>query len=215
MWKIALSLVAALTVATPALAASELFAERAKVLASGDKIQIFGLPAIDSQGTVKYFDTTITLRHGDNGRPKKQASVITVASPNIDPMGFVPGVYEDQNLLCELRKAPFGGQTEVIVDCVDKTYPSRTAGLIVYTGPITGNPSAQTLISRGADQVPGTEQYAWGLTTYRTGSYSVGGCLLENFITTARQIDDLLVLIRWSGSSVAQVCSLSLTRVDP
>lgn len=212
MWKIAVSLVAALAVPTSALAASELFAERAKVIASGDRIQIFGLPSIDANGTVKYFDTTIELKHGDNGRPKKQAAVTVVASPRVDPMGFVPGLYEDGNVLCELRKAPFGGQTEVAVDCAHKT-GSSTAEVVVYTGPIATNPSAALLTSRGADKVPGTEQYAWGLTTDSSVS-GFGGCLSQGSSTTARQIGDLLVLIRWSNMS-DQVCSLNLTRVAP
>lgn len=215
MWKIAVSLVTALVVPCSALAASELFAERAKVIASGSRIQIFGLPSIDSQGTVKYFDTTIDLKHGDNGRPKKQASVSVVSTPNVDPMGFVPGEYADENVNCRLEKSPFGGQTEVILNCVNEGRGS-TAEVVLYTGPIASNPSAAVLQSRQADQIPGTEQYAWGLTTANSDSGYFGGCLTDVFITTARQVGDVLVLIRWSSNTpVTQSCTLNLTRVTP
>lgn len=215
MRKLALSLAVALVIPGPVFAASELFAERANVIASGDKIQIFGLPSIDSNGAVKYFDTTITLRHGDNGRPKKAAAVDVATSPRVDPMGFVPGMYEDENVSCKLDKSPFGGQTEVILNCTDATKVT-TAEVVVYTGPIASNPSSAILIEEQADQIPGTEQYAWGLTTDHTGSANFGGCLDNGFITTARQIGDLLVLIRWSANNpVAQSCSLNLNRVVP
>lgn len=215
MKKLALSLAVALAIPGPALAASQLFAERANVIASGDTLQLFGLPAIDAAGNVKYFDTTIVLKHGDNGKPKRQAVVRVTPTPDVDPMGFVPGTYADENVTCELVKAPFGGQTEVIVNCVDDV-SAKTAEVVVYTGPIASNPSAAILIEEQADQIPGTEQYAWGLTTDHTGGGTFGGCIDNGYITTARQIGDLLVLIRWNANNpVAQACSLNLVRVAP
>lgn len=211
MMKIALSLVVTLALPSVALAGSELFAERAKVIASGDTIQIFGLPSIDAQGTIKYFDTTIDLKHGDNGKPKKQASVTAVQSPGVTPTDFVVGEYGDESVSCTLGTAPFGGQTEVVLNCTDDDL--NTAEVVVYTGPVASNPFAATLLDKGVDQLPGTEQFAWGLVTESIDDF--GGCLVPGHVLSARQLGSVLVLVDYNKSPFGPNCSLNLFRIAP
>lgn len=210
MWRVGLSLVAAIAIPSTALAAPEAFAHKAKVIASRDTIEIFGLPTTDAAGNVKYFDTTINLKLNANGKPRR-AKLTAVPSPAVDALDFVPGDYADENVSCELTTAPFGGQTEVVLHC---TTGSVTAEVVVYTGPVASTPFASTLLDQGVDEVPGTEQFAWGLVT-NSGVNGFGGCLRNGDILSARQLGDTVVLVDYFSNPLRPNCSLSLFRIEP
>lgn len=129
-------------------------------------------------------------------------------------MEFVPGQYAklDTGQTCTLITSPFAGRTEVVLNCVDGD--ESTATLTVYTGPIIGNPFEAALVDAGLDQIPGGEEFAWGLVTAEAGG-SLAGCFDEGELISARQVGDTLNLSRYFFGDGSFDCGLTLVRQTP
>lgn len=207
MHVLARPLLAAALLAAAGAGAQTSFAERSQHTVDGQQIRLFGLPTTDANGKVKYYDVTVSLTIGANGRPASSAAVETAPSPKVKATEFLPGAYValSDGVPCTLVNSPFSGRVQYDLRC------TRSDGDLItmtwYNGPIAGHPLEALLVNAGLDTLPGNEEYSWGRVTF-TNAGSQFGCLTTfGHLFGARQVGDLLTL-----SNYVDNVSLNCTR---
>lgn len=189
--------------ATPAV-----YLERGQTQASGNQVRSFNVPTTDSNGMIRYFDVTVDLNVLDNGRLGPSAAVAAVASPKkVVTNLFTPGKYVDaigNECTVGVGTMPSGRQ-ETSLSC------SGTSGIWNATwdnGDIAGHPFELQLRAAGIDQIPGYNNYAWGIDGLTTNAYA--GCFYTNDIVGARQVGNQIVVSRY-GAVNTSTCGNTLT----
>ena len=190
---------------------NEAFVEKAKIVGGGNVIHLYGLPGKDSTGKIKYWDTTITLEIGANGKPTGNSATVSVPQAKAKSTEFVPGAYVDAigTYSCQLDNSPFNGRTEFDLHCTEVAN-GRTYTMTWFTGLIAGHPWEADLVAAGLDTLPGNEEYAWGKTLFDS-SVTFGPCFNDPELLSARQVGDTVTLVNYGADKVFD-CQISLTR---
>jgi hypothetical protein len=190
---------------------NEAFIEKSKIIGGGNVIHLYGLAAKDSTGKTKYWDTTITLEIGANGKPTGNSASVSVPQAKEKSTEFVPGVDVDAggNYNCTLSNSPFLGRTEFDLHC---TYLANGLDYVStwFTGPIAGHPWEADLVAAQLDTLPGNEEYAWGKALQDNNS-SFFGCFNDPEMLSARQVGDTITLVNYGFDKVFD-CQMSLFR---
>lgn len=198
----------------PSIASAEptAYAERAKIIAEGKQVRIFGLPTKSNAGTFKYFDVTVDLGIGGAGKPNAKAAV-TAAPTDVQPspLMFATGTYANTEFSCEVTVADAAGGRHVVTLNCDELTGDDGVGLVVYTGAIAGHPFENTLVANGIDQLPGQGNAAWGRMESERGN-GVDCFVGEGELLSALQIGDTLVLSNYRNGN-ALSCGAVLVRV--
>jgi hypothetical protein len=199
--------IAASALPTSALAQSnEAFAEKSKIVAGGNVIRLYGLPGKDSEGKINYWDTTITLEIGPNGKPTGRSLTESVRQARPRSTEFVPGTYADanNNYTCTLQNSAFNGRTQFDLLCnhVSGNFYSSTW----YTGLIAGHPWEVDLVNAGLNTLPGNEEYSWGRHMHNSGAFS---CLNVGNLFAARQVGNTLAIVNYATDTVIN-CQFTL-----
>lgn len=185
---------------------NEAFVEKSKVVGGGNVIRLYGLPGKDSEGRIKYWDTTITLEIGANGKPTGNSATVSVPQARPKSTEFVPGVYTDANgaYSCTLQNSAFNGRTQFDLLCthVSGNFYSSTW----YTGLIAGHPWEVDLVNAGLNTLPGNEEYSWGRHMHNSGAF---GCLNVGNLLAARQVGNTLSIINYATDTVIN-CQFTL-----
>jgi hypothetical protein len=178
------------------------FLERGQVLASGNQVKTFRLPTTDENNKVTYWDVTIDLTVGANGKPAADAVVTSLKSPKFSGSDFVAGTYADTNgYLCTFTTAILdGGRQEVAFNCGFLT------GSVV-NGPIEGHPFELELTAAKIGDIPAYRNYSWGLVGSGTG----WNCFNTNDVISARQIANQIVITDY-GRDNSVDCGMTLVR---
>lgn len=201
-----------LALAVPSLAAAQpsAFAERGKVIAEGRQIKIFGLPTLNNNGEFKFFDVIIELAIGGAGKPNARASVVSTATQiEPSPIEFAAGVYGDPLTLCSVVVSDAqAGRRLIAINCTDRSAPSRTTGVQLFTGPISGHPLQDVLEAAGIDTIAGAAAFSWGRVNGTTGG---GVSCVDSGVVGAVQVGDTLFLSEY-GSDSGLNCGVALAR---
>jgi hypothetical protein len=186
--------------------------EKSKIVGGGNVIQLYGLPAWDpTTNKYKFWDTTITLEIGPNGKPTGNSSTVSVPQAKPKSTEFVPGAYADAagSYACSLDNSAFMGRTQFDLRCTEVSN-GRTYTLTWFTGPIAGHPWEADLVAAQLDTLPGHEEYAWGKTLFDS-NLTFGPCFNDPEMLSARQVGAVLTVVNYSYDKVFD-CQLSLTR---
>jgi hypothetical protein len=176
----------------------EIFVQNAEPVGAGNTVHLYGLPTRTADGKVAYWDTTLVLEAGVDGKPRS-AVVSSVKSPKLKKTQFVPGTYQFGGLSCQLQASPFNGRTQYDLNC----------GVVVYTwytGAIAGHPFETALRAAGLDSLVGGDEYAFGRVM--AGGYS---CHSVADLLTARQVGDILTLNNYGADDIID-CQINFTR---
>lgn len=213
MKKSILSTVVAALLLSPfnAEAATTAYAEKAQLQGSGKVIRAYRLPTKDSNGATKYRDVVVTLSVAADGSIDPANSTITsTSSPTVSGTSFVNGTYIDHSgNTCTLTTSTLlAGRQQAAVSCVNsaKTY---ITSLDWSTGPIAGHPYELNLNAAKIGDIPGYQNYAWGLAG-NTPTYT-WGCFSTNDIVSARQVGTQLTISSYNLGNTA-ACSITLTK---
>jgi hypothetical protein len=203
--------VALLVACAPLLAnaqSNEAFVEKAKIVGGGNVIRLYGLPAKDANGKLKYWDTTITLEIGSTGKPAGNSATVSVPQAKANSTEFVPGAYADagNGYSCNLLNSAFNGRTQFDLHCTSSSGYTYTATW--FTGPIAGHPWEVDLVAAKLDTLPGHDEYAWGRTMYDSG-VTFFGCFNDPELLSARQVGNTLSLVNYGSNEVID-CQFTL-----
>jgi len=187
---------------------NEAFIEKSKIIGGGNVIHLYGLPAKDSLGKLKYWDTTITLEIGANGKPTGNSATVSVPQSKAKSTEFVPGAYVDAmgNAACTLVNSAFSGRTEFDLHCTQGGHAYTGTW---FTGPIAGHPWEADLVAAQLDTLPDNDQYSWGKTAMSSTQFF--GCFNVPELMSARQVGDTLTLINYGGDKVVD-CQMEFFR---
>jgi len=190
---------------------NEAFIEKSKIVGGGNVLHLYGLAAKDSNGKIKYWDTTITLEINSLGKPTGSSTTVSVPQSKPKSTEFVPGVYADAagNYSCNLDYSAFQGRTEFDLHCI---YSANGLDYVStwFTGPIAGHPWEADLVAAQLDTLPGNEEYAWGKALQDNNS-TFFGCFNDPELLSARQVGNTLTLVNYGFDKVFD-CQISLTR---
>jgi hypothetical protein len=181
---------------------NEAFVEKSKIVGGGNVIRLYGLPAWDpTTSKYKYWDTTITLEIGPNGKPTGNSATVSVPQARPKSTEFVPGVYVDAagTLACNLQNSAITGRTQFDLLCTRTD--GRTYTGTWFTGPIAGHPWETDLVAAQLDTLPGHDEYSWGRTMYDNDS-TFFGCFNDPELFSARQVGDTLSLVNYGSNTV-------------
>ena len=185
------------------------FLERSETIATGKQIQVFRVPTRDATGKIKYYDLTIPLTVGTDGKIGGTASVKSVLSPTVLSNEFVAGSYTDNSdITCTVSTSILqGGRQEVVLTCKD-TYRGSNFYASWATGPLSGHPFELDLRADGIDKIPGYQNYAWGKVG---NAFEWWDCFYTNRIVSARQVGATIALSCYDGNTVD--CGVNLTKI--
>jgi hypothetical protein len=195
-------------------AAPTAYLERSKVIATGRQIKAYSVPTKDADGDIHYYDVTINLPILANGKPGASAPVISVVSPSVRVNEFVPGTYTGGGASCTLLSSPFGGRTEVVLNCTSSGYNFSATW---YTGPIAGHPYQTELENASIDTIPGYTNFAWGKVGNTDNRYWWNSCISYNgvnSILSARQVNNTLTLHNYVNDNISN-CQVNLIKTRP
>jgi hypothetical protein len=178
-----------------------LFLERAQTQASGGQVRAYGVPTTDAQGTVLYWDLSIDLTVGANGKPAGNATVTSVKQPKVRTNRIVPGKYADAwGNPCTMNTATLAdGRQEASGSC------SAANGVVwnfsAVSGDLAGHPFELQLRAAGIDQIAGYRDYHWGVDgATSTGYY---GCFWTNHIVAVRQVGAQVVVTNFGNDNIS------------
>lgn len=186
---------------------NEAFVEKSKIVGGGNVIRLYGLPAWDpTTSKYKYWDTTITLEIGPNGKPTGNSTTVSVPQAKPKSTEFVPGTYADanNNYSCTLQNSAFNGRTQFDLLCthLNGSFFSTTW----YTGLIAGHPWEVDLVNAGLNTLPGNEEYSWGRHMHNSGAFS---CLNVANLLSARQVGSTLSIVNYATDTAIN-CQFTL-----
>lgn len=207
------TLIAALTGASTLAAAQTAYLERAQVLAAGSQIQTFRLPAKGTTGAIKYWDMTVEVSIGANGKPEAVSIKSLVASPKFLGSDFIAGKYLDANgAPCTVTTGLLdGGRQEGAFTCTNGDSPLAGSWT---SGPVAGHPLEIDLRAAGIDLIAGQPNYAWGKVASVAFNRTVWNCFNTNEIISARQAGNQIVISNYGADNVAD-CGMTLTLQEP
>lgn len=191
-----------------ALAQNAAHVEKSKIVGGGNVIQLYGLPAWDpTTSKYKYWDTTITLEIGPNGKPTGNSATVSVPQAKPKSTEFVPGTYADanNNYTCTLQNSAFNGRTQFDLLC---TYIANGSLFTStwYTGLIAGHPWEVDLVAAGLNTLPGHEEHSWGRHMFGNAAFS---CLYVGHLFSARQVGNTLSIVDYYNDTNIN-CQLTL-----
>lgn len=186
------------------------YLEQAQTQASGSQIRSYGMPATDELGKISYWDVTVDLTIGTNGKPAGSANVTAVKQVTMKSNRLVPGVYTDSwGGTCNLIATTLpSGRQEVSGTCVTPT--NYQWNFSVISGDIPGHPFELQLTNANIQGIPGYRDYNWGVNGTTSGNY--GQCMYSNYTISARQVGTQIVVTRY-GYDNSNDCGNTLTRV--
>ncbi len=161
--------------AAPQTATPSIMLEKSQSYALDNYVRAFRVPTTNSNGTIQYYDVTITLGVGTDGKPNPVANVSASLSPVVTTGVIVPGTYKaTDGATCKVTNMTLtNGRIQSFFTCTQKN--AVAFELSVATGPVTaGHPYLTQLVTAGIDKRPDVGTYTWGLTT--NGTFSVGTC---------------------------------------
>ncbi len=214
MNKLALSLAIGTLLPVIAVAATPTaFLENAEVIAAGTQVRAFRVPTKDANGNIKYYNLTINLTVGSDGKFGTTAAATSTLSPTTLSNQFVAGTYTDNKgtnaKTCTVSTSVLnGGRIEVALSC--KTPNDFIFSAAWATGIISGHPFELDLKAAGIDKIPGYQNYSWGKTSYPEGG-SWWSCFSANDIISARQVGNTLSLTNYKADNIAD-CGITLIR---
>lgn len=193
--------------AAPPAAPQVAFMEQAQTQASGAQIRSFGVPTTDSTGKVLYWDVTVDLSIGANGKPAGTATVSSVKQVVLRSNRLVAGNYTDSfGGTCTVNTATLpGGRQEASIACVKPGGYSWYA--TVDNGEIAGHPFELQLIAADIGGITGYQSYVWGVN-----GTTVYSCMATNGILSARQVGTQIVTTYYGSNNISD-CGLTLTQV--
>ncbi|HSI58370.1 MAG TPA: hypothetical protein VLA16_12500 [Ideonella sp.] len=205
-------LLGACTIAAPALAAAPpqtAYLEQAQTQASAAQVRSYGVPTTDLNGKIGYWDVTVDLAVGSNGKPAGTATVTSIKRVVVQSNRFVPGNYTDNyGGTCTVNTATLpSGRQETSVSCAKSPYFWH---FTVDNGDIAGHPFELQLTAANIGGIPGYRDYSWGIDGSTSGNY--GGCFYTNYVVAARQIGPEIVVTRYAYDNIAD-CGMTLTKV--
>lgn len=192
------------------------YLERSKVIATGRQIKAYSVPTKDADGEIRYYDITITLPILANGKPGAPRG-ISVPSPIVRVNDFVPGTYPGGGASCTLISSPFGGRTEVVLNCTSSGYNFSATW---YTGPIVDHPFQAELENASIDTLPNNviANFAWGKVGNTDNRYWWNNCILYNVslndILAVRQVNNTLTFYNYRKDNISD-CQVNLIRTGP
>ena len=152
-----------IALAAPALAWSAPpqtgYLEQAQTQAAGTQIRSYGMPATDELGKISYWDVTIDLTIGTNGKPAGSANVTSAKQVPLKSNRLVPGTYTDNwggNCTVITTNLPSGRQ-EASVACATATVQWNFS---VISGDIPGHRSRAALQPGNAQKLLGGDAAA-------------------------------------------------------
>lgn len=159
---------------------------------------------------------TINLPIRANGKPGATAPVISVVSPPVRVNEFVPGTYTGGGASCTLISSPFGGRTEVVLNCTSSGY---NFSAVWYTGPIANHPFQTELENASIDTLPSNviANFAWGKVGSTNNRDWWNFCIRYtgvNDILAARQVNNTLTLYNYDSDNISN-CQINLIRTTP
>lgn len=180
--------------------------EKSKIVGADNMVHLFGLPARDSEGNTRYWDTTITLEINSSGRPSTATLTRVVRQDRAKSTEFVPGNYKHASfdLTCTLSNSAFEGRTMFDMRCGAATFSW-------FTGPIAGHPWEADLVASQLHLLVGHDEYAWGRML--VGGFS--DCFGSNRpLLSARQVGNDLTLVNYGppGTGNAALCQWTFVR---
>jgi len=201
-------------VATSGFAAPPVvYLENAQVFATGNKIQAFRVPTVDTDGKTQYYDLTIELDVSNDGTIGATAAIDTMVSPNFAADKFIAGTYEDGgSVTCTVATTVLqGGRMEAVLSCKSVAGDKFQASWI--TGLIPGHPFEPDLKAAGIDKLASYSNYSWG----KIGNVSTVGdwwdCMNLNGIISALQVGEVITIGDYEDSNT-QKCSVNLTKTE-
>lgn len=202
-----------IALAAPALAWSAPpqtgYLEQAQTQAAGTQIRSYGMPATDELGKISYWDVTIDLTIGTNGKPAGSANVTSAKQVPLKSNRLVPGTYTDNwggNCTVITTNLPSGRQ-EASVACATATVQWNFS---VISGDIPGHPFELQLTNANIQGIPGYRDYNWGVDGATNNNY--GGCFYTNYIVSARQVGSQIVVTRYGADNIGD-CGANLAKV--
>lgn len=185
------------------------FLERAQTQASGAQVRSYGMPATDSTGKVLYWDVSVDLTIGANGKPLSKADVSSVKQAAVRSNRLVPGNYADGlGGSCTVYTTTLpSGRQEASGSCKNGVY---VWNFTVDNGDIAGHPFELQLNNAKIGDIPGYRDYNWGVDGSTSNNY--GSCFATNYIISARQVGPQMVFTRYAYDNIGD-CGLTLTQV--
>lgn len=187
------------------------YLDQAQVYATGNKIQAFRIPTVNSDGKTKYYDLTINLNVLDNGKINtRKAKITTALSPNVNSNKFIQGTYVDANgIKCTLTTTVLpGGRSQAAMTCIAPN--SASIQMTWVTGPIAGHPFELALKAAGIDKLTSQNDYSWGKIANEDGS-NWWGCMNPNDLISATQIGKTLAIGGYRNGN-QQACGVNMTK---
>ncbi len=202
---------------TLAATTPQAYVERSEIVGAGKQVFLYRIPTTDSNGAVKYYDATVTLKLLNTGKISG-ATVISSLSPNVMSHHFMPGTYTDAagGVTCTVNATTLnGGREQAAMFCVDKDRDTLTANWI--TGLIAGHPFELDLTAAKIGDIPGYDNFAWGKFGTVSGNYTSGTsgvwwhCMNNADIISATQVGDMIQLSGYDRGNT-QVCGTTLLK---
>jgi hypothetical protein len=193
--------------------------ENSQSYALDNYVRAFRVPTRDSAGTIHYYDVTITLGVGTDGKPSQTAQVSASPSPIITTGVIVPGTYKapDSSTRCNVTNMTLtNGRIQSFFTCNSDNpfYPSSPPyifELSVVTGPITaGHPYLNQLVAAGIDKRTDVGTYTWGIITNHA-FYTCGRWLNEGYPVGAKTNGSQLILSFFNTQGLYQ-CDYTFTK---
>ncbi len=186
------------------------YLEQAQTQAAGTQIRSYGMPATDELGKISYWDVTIDLTIGTNGKPAGNANVTSVKQVPLKSNRLVPGTYTDSwGATCTVITTNLpSGRQETSASCVTPT--NYQWNFSVVSGDIPGHPFELQLTAANIQGIPGYRDYNWGVDGVTSNNY--GSCFYANYTISARLVGSQIVVTRYGYDNVND-CGNTLTKV--
>jgi hypothetical protein len=159
---------------------------------------------------------TIKLTVGANGTIGSTATVTSSLSPSVTTQVIPPGFYQaSDGTTCAVTNITLtNGRIQSFFRCASG---STNWELSVAGGPISaGHPYQGELVAAGADQLPDTATYTWGIVTAGVSNSTsrIGACTTwpTGHIVGAKTNGNLLILSKFDNAPFAFQCNGTLTK---
>ena len=155
--------------------------EKSASYALDNQVRAFRVPTIDINGKLKYYDVTITLEVGTDGKLLPTADVASKLAPNVISGAMIPGVYTQDNNIrytCTVSNANLSnGRVQSFFSCTG--YYANFQFSVVTGKVAAGHPYLAELLAAGVNARSDVNTQAWGVIT--SAFFSMNGCVDKTY----------------------------------
>lgn len=188
--------------------------EKSATFALDKQYKSYRVPTISSNGSIKYYDVTVTLTVAADGKIGTSAAVVSALSPNVTIATVPPGSYKSPaGTTCRNANVQLSnGRTQSSLSCTDS---NGTHQISVANGSVVaGHPYFPQLQKAGIDTLADANTSAWGIVNNNSPNFtSIDNCSsfgVGNVVSVKTNGSEIIVSAFGSGNFAR--CGFSLVK---